>query len=1080
MQPITTFNLQTTKTMREYIVLGVLALQNPVMYADTVPKKYGSISKTVYGFNNPQDSTRTKTWWFHGHTPASIEGMTKDLEAFKQVGIGGVVFYDQTHGTPDPNTEKAMSNAWWNNIYHAASETRRLGLGLEFHVSNGFVAGGPWITPQKGMKRLECNETLIKGGKAIDTLLSAPQNRYNYYRDVKILAIPTFDNPQTVMHVKSLTPGVDAGQLFGKGKAIEIKAKDAPVIIEIDYGEAVTLRSMEYNIGVSGKATTSATNVPAPPQETFIGTGYRILPPAGQLQWSEDGEVYSKVCDIKPLYRAHESYSRKTLSFDPVKARFFRIVLDGWDGCSEGKSLRVWNVKLSSDPKINEYEYKAAYISEYIEPTMKSPGYNVSDIMTSKGIKDLTSMVTSDGRLRWNAPEGNWKILRISMVPTGGSLKHGRKNMMGLECDKMSAEAATLQFNSYFARILDSLENRGFDNLKGMVMDSHEAGSQNWTDDFMSEFARRRGYSLETYLPVMAGYVVDDVRKSEGVLYDVRQTIAELISERYYGTLDSLCRSRGITFTAQATGNAQCIVAIPIEAKGKVQKPQGEFWLIHPDGNYDTKESSSAAHLYDKQVASAEAFTDGNINTMPSDMKKIADIAYSFGINEFVICASAHQPDKRVPGFSGGRVYATYSRNNTWWSKSRSFWDYQARISYVMRQGRPVADLCIYLGNNAPVRIMTNRLPVIPAGYDFDAFTEDALLNRMSTHEGRATLPGGQSYAMMVLPRSGEISFDALSKIAAMVKQGMTLYGNKPKGSPSGKDTGKEKEYRSLVDELWNSPDGHYGKGRVLTGMTLAEAVEKAGITPDVSGPKLHFAHRETADGDIYFLYNHSKNVIDSTFTFRSNHRHAQLWDAVTGKRYSLKTKEGSARIRLMPGESCFAVFTDKREKLPEQPVTENEIKVNGPWIVEFNIPGKGMKSIRTDSLEYWNNSSDPDIKYYSGTVKYTTSITCRKDKPAAQLKLSPNNCVSKIYINGNEAATVWGAPWTADLSGLLKKGNNELKIEMTNSWHNRLVGDLKLDADKRQSTDPEYFVTENDTLTDAGLKDGVTLILEK
>ncbi len=49
-------------------------------------------------FANPQDSTRTKVWWFHGETETTREGITADLEAYKRGGVGGVVYYDQAHG----------------------------------------------------------------------------------------------------------------------------------------------------------------------------------------------------------------------------------------------------------------------------------------------------------------------------------------------------------------------------------------------------------------------------------------------------------------------------------------------------------------------------------------------------------------------------------------------------------------------------------------------------------------------------------------------------------------------------------------------------------------------------------------------------------------------------------------------------------------------------------------------------------------------------------------------------------------------------------------------------------------------
>lgn len=230
----------------------------------------------------------------------------------------------------------------------------------------------------------------------------------------------------------------------------------------------------------------------------------------------------------------------------PVKARFYRIKLQGWNGSAEGKPLRLGGIALSSDPMINEYEYKAGYISEYIEKTMATPVYSEREVVSSDKVLDITRYVGADGILRWDAPKGHWRILRLCMVPTGGRVKHGRPDMMGLECDKMSSRASTLQFNAYFKQVLDSLDYYGINNLKGMAMDSHEAGAQNWTDDFLPEFKRRRGYDLSPYLPVMAGYVIDGTRTSESVLYDVRLTIADLISERYYGTFDRLCRNRNI------------------------------------------------------------------------------------------------------------------------------------------------------------------------------------------------------------------------------------------------------------------------------------------------------------------------------------------------------------------------------------------------------------------------------------------------------------------------------------------------------------------------------------------------------
>lgn len=1002
--------------------------------------------------------------------------MTKDLEAFKKVGIGGVVFYDQCHGEVAKNSEPAMSPEWWDNVYYSAKEAKRLGLSFEFNISNGFVAGGPWIKPENSMKRVETLETVIRGGRIVHIMLPTPTNKYNYFKDIRIFAIPTADST-TESKVSTNIPDMDAQSFFKKGSLISVPAQqdNESMDIDIEYQTPKTVRSLSYQISPQGKSTTSASNVPAPPQETFTGTGYMVLPPVGELQSSEDGEVYQKVCDIKPLYRAHESYHQKTISFPMVKAKYFRIKLFNQSNGQKKENLRIGSFQLSSDAKINEVEYKAAYISEYIEKSMQSPSYHDNEVIPLSQVMDITNKVDKKGVLNWDAPSGTWKVLRMCMVPTGAGIKHGRPNMMGLECDKMSAAAAKLQFDSYFGRICDSLAAHHLDNLKGVIMDSHEAGSQNWTDDFIEEFKKYRGYNPVPYLPAMSGYVIGNVKLTEGFLYDIRLTIADLVADKYYGTIDHLAKDRHVNFTAQATGNAQCIVAIPIVAKGKVQTPQGEFWTFQSDGMYDTKESSSAAHLYGKNIASAEAFTDGTLNCMPYELKNVADAAYTFGINEFVLCASAHQPDDNKPGNNRGRVYATYTRNNTWFNQSRDFWDYQSRCAYILRQGRPKMDLCLYLGDNAPVRILTHRLPIIPPGYDFDAFTQDALMNRMEIKDGRVTLPSGQSYSMMVLPRSGEITLDALKRIASFVRQGAAVYGNRPTGSPNKKDVGKEEEYQLLVNLLWDH-DG-YGKGHVYTSMPLATALQKAKILPDVDGPKVYFTHRETTDCDIYFINNHTDKNIDSNYTFKTKYKNAQLWDAMSGKRFTIPAKDGMVKLSIAPRQSFFMVFSNINEKIDTLNCYTQRQTIKGPWKIDFDRKLNGPGEVTLDSLTLWNDNKNPQIKYYSGMASYRSQFDYGADKKNVQLRLPEGKYWADIYVNSQRAGSIWCSPWTVDISNYIKKGRNKIELHVINSWNNRMVGDIDLPLSERTTSDPERFVGHDTPLEPAGIQGKVEII---
>lgn len=1099
--PIDRSVMKTRLFLSKYVILMQLLLLSNMLAHGNVP---GTLLDARSGFQSPPDSTRTKVWWFHGETETTKFGITADLEALKKAGIGGVVYYDQVFGD-QAGAMPAFSSGWWDMLKFSAIEAKRIGLTFETHVSNGYVAGGPWITYETGMKRLMATETVVEGGQEVSLTLPVPTNRYNYSKDVAVLAFPVPAGGG--MSVMTASPAFSTNldhlnpmKMFTPEKPlVQIPAQPVgqSVYIRLDFPELFTARSISYQMKPRGKASSSATNVPDEPGPVFVGTGYKVLPPCGQLEVSQDGLRWQKVCDLAPIYRAHESWQQKTVAFKAVQGRFFRLNLHDWAlPDAPDKDLYLGNIQLLSDARMDQWEEKAGLFSEYIEGE-RTPSYGLTESIDPLKIVDLTSKLGYDGRLNWNAPKGRWIITRFAQVATGGSIKHGRNNFMGLECDKLSAEAAEIQFNHYFKPMLDTLRACG-GNLSGMAMDSHEAGAQNWTDGFLAEFKTRRGYSLLPYLPVMWGRVVGSTEKTADVLYDVRRTIADLISDKYYGTFQRLCDREGVRFTAQATGNALCIVSDPIQAKSKVAVPQGEFWIIHPDGNYDIKESSSAAHLYGKLIASGEAFTGALYNHTLSDLKNIADGAYAFGINEFVVCASAYQPwdSTRQPGNVAKGLEWVVNRNNTWWNQSRDFWDYQARSAFLMRQGRPVVDLCVFLGDNAPVKILTYRLPELPAGYDFDAFSQDALLHRMSASDGRIRLPDGLSYAMMTLPRSGEITLAALQKIAGLVKDGAQIWGNRPIGSPSRLDMGKVDEYKWWTNLLWgNATSGvkKYGLGSVYYGMTLEEALLKADIRPDVqpenpvqSTKKLYVTHRALGNADVYFLNNHQDQAISGKYLLRSSFRHLQWWDPTTGRRFDLESSRNAdgrlaVNLKLEPRESCFLVCTEKEEALPLksfQKAVEIKSYPNG-WMVNFPENRGGPGTITMDRLIDWTQSNQPGIRHFSGTAVYTKIIeldSLKSTKPST-LTLQTLNAVSTVYVNDQLAGTIWCSPWNVDVTHLLKPGPNKLEIRVTNTWINRLIGDASLPEGSRFSWTNYPVAKPTDGLQPSGLT-GVLLEL--
>lgn len=1063
-------------------------------------------------FSNPKDSTRTKTWWFHGETETTKEGITADLEAFKKAGLGGVVYYDQVHGKGE-NALLGFSPEWWEMLRFSAEEAQRVGLSFEINISNGFVAGGSWIDDEHSMKHLAVSETVIKGGQRFEGKLDTPKNRYNFFRDVVVLAIPadhgrgitSLNRPFKASSNALSKDGLD--KIFDSSVAaytnIPAQGDGKSAYINMEFDEEFTARSFTYHVQAKGKSTAGAMNVPEPTEGEFRGLGYKTYPNLGQLEVSADGVHYTKVCDLTPIYSGPMTNNQKTMSFAPVKGKFYRLNLHDWwlestitpqgeVSKNSDTDLRMAKLVLGSAAKLSHWEDKAGF---YSDPALidkdRTPVYSAEEVIDSKSILNITEKMDSEGVLRWNVPEGDWLVMRFGYVPTGAPTKHGRKNLMGREVDRLSVKAAEYHWANYPQRIIDSLKVTHSGNLMGVIMDSHEAGPQTWTDDFIEQFIQRQGYDPTLHLPAMFGYVIDDVRKSNGFLYDIRRNIADMITDNFFGTFQRLCNENELILTAQAIGNGLSITGDPLQAKGVVDKAQGEFWGHHFNGNYDIKESSSAAHIYGKAVASAEAFTDVSFSQSLNQFKVIADAAYGFGINEFVICASAYQPwlDK-IPGNTGGGRHYCMNRNNTWWDYSQPFWDYQARNASVLRQGKPYADFCVYLGENAPVKIMTHLLPDIPGGFDFDAFTSYALFNRMDASNGKIVLPDGVSYQMMIMPHNSNITLDALKKIGDMVRKGIRLYGAKPVHSMSGRDIGKEAEYNKIADELWGKePTGYakYGKGTVYWGMPLAEAISLSGIVADIEmahgntkDHMIYFAHRQLADADIYFLNNHKNEKEENRFTFASTRKYAQLWNPLTGERFALPVAEQkeittSVELYFNPNESYFVVISDKDEQLPTmkwyKPTADVET-IAGDWNVYFDEKIGGAGNVIFNKLDDWTTITDPKIKYYSGTAIYKKTITYNAGDDNIFIDLGNPGFIARVFINAKEAGIVWCSPWSLDITQYLRNGENEIEIHVANSLMNRMIYDASLPERQRITYAYPIIASSNENLIPSGLKE--------
>ncbi len=777
-------------------------------------------------WRHPTADYRMKTWWFFGYEHTADEGIVADVEALRNAGFGGVVYYDQNHAKDAriQGAEDAFSPEWWRHLRLAASEARRAGLTFELNISNGYCAGGRWIDPAHAMQRVATAETIVERdsdgqwhtlGGSLDIT-----GREGYVKDIALIAMPCVDD----------------------GK----------------------MRHVTAHYSAKGKGRNGAMQGPLQGKGDFTGYGFTPLPDVGVLQVSNDSAEWRDVVRLQPMYSSQGGYYFRTNAFPATEGRFWRVSYTG------EQRLRDWHV--GSEAMLDRWEERAALQSDFAEGDA-TPQYAMNEVVDPR----QCAVCLSPAEEALHHPVSiipdrteivRWRILRLAAVLTGAKSKHGRQNLLGYECDKLSAEAANLHWDSYVQVLLDSLP-RGA--VSGITMDSHEGGSQNWTPAMLDEFRQRQGYDFTPYLPVLAGYVVESAEKTAQVLFDFRQTIAWLVQERYFGTFQRRASQQGLTFTAQAIGNALCITGDAVSVKQVVDKPQGEFWTYQQQGAYDVKDCSSAAHLYGKPIASAEAMTDCEYKHTPADLHRVASIAFSMGAQEFVVCATPHIPSAKVSRpYVAGREYAI-NRSNPRWRQMQPVWLQAARSMVMLRQGKAAPDVLIFLGDDVPVKTIASRLPDGIGGLDWDVCTGDALMHRLTARNGQLVTPDGVAYKALLMADKAHASAETKARINAFRNAGVPV---------------------------------------LLSGEAIGRPLEILTQTTGVVHTHRRWPQSLGEVTEMFYLANLEDVATKVRFRLQDRPAKVTVWHNLSGRRTVLKSQpNGTFLLPLQPCESVFLTY---------------------------------------------------------------------------------------------------------------------------------------------------------------------------
>src|SRR5262245_10407604 len=143
------------------------------------------------GFKNPPAQAKPHTWWHWMNGNITREGITADLEAMKQIGLGGAQIFNVSESIPD-GPAPFMSPQWRELFKFAVQEADRVGLELCVHNCSGWSSsGGPWVKPEHAMQMVVTSETPMQGPLHFAEVLKQPEARLGFYRDIAVLAFPT-------------------------------------------------------------------------------------------------------------------------------------------------------------------------------------------------------------------------------------------------------------------------------------------------------------------------------------------------------------------------------------------------------------------------------------------------------------------------------------------------------------------------------------------------------------------------------------------------------------------------------------------------------------------------------------------------------------------------------------------------------------------------------------------------------------------------------------------------------------------------------------------------------------------------
>jgi len=989
----------------------------------------------VDSFRNPGVEYRPETWFHLIGGNVSKEGMDADLDAISQAGISGIHLF---HGRSDhgawPNVKRqipCLSEDWDDLIRYVADGCEARNLTFKMQNCPGWsMSGGPWIASSNAMRNLTYSRTDVKGGAPLDVSLPVPQmpipeermsETDRDYQDLFVLAFPTPEGdepslPEPVMISERVEPGRCVTRRYRFPRPVVVRSVEIPAPRQL---------SRAWSYDMDGEVSVFAVyDNPREAKSSFGASVFGASIPNGCWQDNVPFTVSGAGIDgaIKPA--------------------------DTWEvRIASSRPLTVPYIRFHAGLRNHNWEGKAGWVLRGVKSSnMLKDSWRESMVVRSRDILDITDRF-KDGRLEWTPPEGHWTVLRIGHVNNGTKNAPAPPEATGWECNKMDPRGIDAHFAAYIGRLAKGPLAGG--RLKGFIVDSWECRRQTWTEHLERDFRSLRGYDLRRNLPAVFGWLIDSPSKTDAFLRDWRQTLGELVEKNYYARMAEIARENGME--AQYEAAFGDVLPGDILSFWKYcDTPMTEFWFPRAEesvGQDDYKPilpCASSAHVYGKRRVSAEAFITTRLS-WSEDLKRLkacANHAFARGVTHLVFHTYTHNPQVgwKLPGTSFGTSIGTpFIRGQTWWRHMPEFTAWAARCGRMLEGGKPANDILWFLGEDVDHK--PNERSPFPHGYKYDYINRDALMNRICVKDGLFVAADGTSWKVLWVPPSYRT--DAVRKrLQEFAKAGGKVV--------FGSQVTPEKNILKVVGGL--KPDvicGPDALGRAITDFRRHEQ-------------QIEWYHRRGGDADWYFVSANGMDAYRGDVTFRME-GDVSVWDPVTGdisKPEVVRTGGGSTTLRLdiAPAENIFVVFSRKpldvstaSAAMPTE-TDFRDLRNLRNWMISFPSGWGAPQSISLNRLASWTELPiSKEGRHFSGTATYRTKFDGTRGETVV-LDLGEVEFVADVFVNGEKVRTLWAPPYRCEIGGFVRDGENELQVDVTSTWFNRLAYDAGLEESERKT----------------------------